>query len=146
MTFWPLTNSDFPTDQTFPRISWPWYQASPSPNYEWFPGSIKFYNIYSMTTGDAYPSGPLVPSLFWDLLVLKLLTLYLSKLPCLYSTFYIEYPSVLSWICFHVITDIKWNTTWFSICVGNLDTTMHKILINTDYLLFGGLFWRVTSL
>ena len=60
MTFWPLTNSDFPTDQTSRPISWSWYQAWPSPNYEWFPWSI--CNECDMPAGNANPSGYLVPS------------------------------------------------------------------------------------
>ena len=37
---------------------------------------------------------------FWDLLVLQLLRPNSSNLPCLYSTFHIEYPLVLSRFCF----------------------------------------------
>ena len=36
---------------------------------------------------------------FWDLLVLQLLRPNSSNLPCLYSTFHIEYPLVLSRFC-----------------------------------------------
>ena len=36
---------------------------------------------------------------FWDLLMLQLLRPNSSKLPCLYSTFHLEYPLVLSWFC-----------------------------------------------
>ena len=36
---------------------------------------------------------------FWDLLVLQLLQQLFSNLPCLYSTFHFEYPSVLSRLC-----------------------------------------------
>ena len=36
----------------------------------------------------------------WDLLVLQLLRPDLSNLPCLYSTFDLEYPLVLSRFCF----------------------------------------------
>ena len=36
----------------------------------------------------------------WDLLVLQLLRPDSSNLPCLYSTFYLEYPLVLSRFCF----------------------------------------------
>ena len=42
----------------FPPISWPWYRAWPSTNYEWFPWSI--CNGYGMPAGNAYPSGQLV--------------------------------------------------------------------------------------
>ena len=43
-----------PNRSDFPPISWPFYRAWPSPNYEWFPWSI-------------YPSGHLVPSPFLGL-------------------------------------------------------------------------------
>ena len=44
---------------------------------------------------------------FWDLLVLQLLRPNSSNLPCLYSTFHLEYPLVLSRFCFHDIYEIK---------------------------------------
>ena len=37
---------------------------------------------------------------FWDLLMLQLLRQNSSNLPCLYSTFHLEYPLVLSRFCF----------------------------------------------
>ena len=40
---------------------------------------------------------------FWDLLVLQLLRPNSSNLPCLYSTFNLEYPLVLSRFCFLVL-------------------------------------------
>ena len=40
MTFWPLTNSDFPTNQTFHQISWPLYLAWPSPIMSGFHGAF----------------------------------------------------------------------------------------------------------
>ena len=36
---------------------------------------------------------------FWDLLLLQLLRPDSSNLPCLYSTFHLEYPLVLSRFC-----------------------------------------------
>ena len=36
---------------------------------------------------------------FWDLLMFQLLTPNSSNLPCLYSTFHLEYPLVLSRFC-----------------------------------------------
>ena len=66
-------------------------------DYEWFPWSI--CNGCGMPAGNAYPSGHLVPSLFWDLLMLQLLRPNSSNLPCLYSTFHLEYPLVLSRFC-----------------------------------------------
>ena len=49
---WFFNRSDFPT------ISWPWYRAWPSPNYEWFSWSI--CNGCVMPAGNAYPSGHLI--------------------------------------------------------------------------------------
>ena len=45
----------------------------------------------------------------WDLLVLQLLRPDSSNLPCLYSTFHLEYPLVLSRFC------LKHNTCIFNI-------------------------------
>ena len=55
---WLTNRSDFPP------ISWPWYRAWPSPNYEWFLWSI--CNGCGMPAGNAYPSGHLVPSPFFE--------------------------------------------------------------------------------
>ena len=51
---WLLNRSNF-----LP-ISWPWYRALTSLNYEWFPGSI--WNGCGMPAGNANPSGHLVQS------------------------------------------------------------------------------------
>ena len=67
------------------------------PRIERFPWSI--CNGCGMPAGSAYPSGHLVPSPFWDLLMLQLLRPNSSNLPCLYSTFHLEYPLVLSRFC-----------------------------------------------
>ena len=47
---------------------------------------------------------------FWDLLMLQLLTPNSSNLPCLYSTFHLEYPLVLTRFCYEVRhpLDFKW--------------------------------------
>ena len=152
MTFWSLTNSDFPTNRTFhhfiPSLTftdYEWFLWSicngcgmpagnayhsghlvPSPFWgacmcsdcwDSFPDSspikwpteVDFYRIErfpwsicdrcGMPAGSAYPSGHLVPSPFWDLLMLQLLRPNYSNLPCLYSTFHLEYPLVLSRFC-----------------------------------------------
>ena len=44
---------------------------------------------------------------FWDLLMLQLLRPNSSNLPCLYSTFHLEYPLVLSRFYLHVWSRIK---------------------------------------
>ena len=84
-----------PNQSDFPPISWPWYRLWPSPNYEWFPWSIG--NGCIMPAGNAYPSGHLVPSPILGLA--QLLRPNSSNLPCLYSTFHLEYPLVLSRFC-----------------------------------------------
>ena len=93
---WSLTKSDFPTNQT-PPIAWPWYRAWPSPIMSDFHGAF--------ATGVACQKGTLTlldtcfcPPL-WDLLVLQLLRSDSSNLRCLYSTFHLEYPLVLSRLC-----------------------------------------------
>ena len=59
MTFWSLTNSDFPTYQTFHQFH-DLYTELASTDFEWFPWSI--CNGCDIPAGNAYPSGHLVPS------------------------------------------------------------------------------------
>ena len=87
-----------PNQSDFSPISWPWCRLWPLPNYEWFPWSI--CNGCGMPAGKAYPSGHLLRPPFWDLLVLQFLRPDSLNLPCLYSTFHLEYPLVLSRFCF----------------------------------------------
>ena len=47
-----------------PPMSWPWYQAWPTANYEWFPLSI--FNGCGIQAGNACPSGHLVLSSFLE--------------------------------------------------------------------------------
>ena len=105
----PLTNvkwhSDpWPTVTSRPiRLSTNFMTLIPSltfTDYKWFPWSI--CNGCGMPAGNAYPSGHLVPSPFWDLLILQLLRPNSSNLPCLYSTLHLEYPLVLSRFCFEL--------------------------------------------
>ena len=86
-----------PNQSDFPPISWPWYRAWPSPIMSGFHGAF--------ATGVACQQGTLTlpdtwfrPPL-WDLLMLQLLRPNSSNLPCLYSTFHLEYPLVLSRFC-----------------------------------------------
>ena len=87
-----------PNQSDFPPISWPWYRAWPSPIMSCLNGAF--------ATGMACQQGTLtLPDTwfrppFWDLLMLQLLRPNSSNLPCLYSTFYLEYPLVLSRFCF----------------------------------------------
>ena len=86
-----------PNQSDFPPISWPWYRALPSPIMSGFHGAF--------ATGVACQQGTLTLPDTWfrppllDLLVLQLLRPDSSNLPCLYSTFHLEYPSVLSRFC-----------------------------------------------
>ena len=86
-----------PNQSDFPPITWPWYRAWPSPIMSGFHGAF--------ATGVACQQGTLtLPDTwfrppFWDLLMLQLLRPNSSNLPCLYSTFHLEYPLVLSRFC-----------------------------------------------
>ena len=96
-----ISYSDSPTDQTFYKF------------YD-FVTDIDLHQIMStktvvlwsicngcdMPAGKTYPSGHLVPSPFWDLLMLQLLRLVFPNLPYLFSIFRLEYPSVLCRFCF----------------------------------------------
>ena len=85
-------------------LSWDWVRS--------FPFSLDLHRIMSgclhgaLTTGAACQQETLIlpdtwlPPPFWDLLLLHLLIPDSSKLSCLYSTFHLEYPLVLSRFCF----------------------------------------------
>ena len=97
MTFWPLTNSDFPTDQTFHQFHDLYTELDFNRIMSGFHGAF--------ATGVASQQGTLTLSdtwfrpPFWDLLLLQLLRPDSSNFPCLYSTFHLEYPLVLSRFC-----------------------------------------------
>ena len=97
MTFWPLTNSDFPTDQTFHQFHDLYTELDLHRIMSGFHGAF--------ATGVASQQGTLtLPDTwfrppFWDLLMHQLLRPNSSNLPCLYSTFHLEYPLVLSRFC-----------------------------------------------
>ena len=94
MTFWPLTNSDLPTNQTFHQFHDLYTELDIHRIISGFHGAF--------ATGVASQQGTLtLPDTwfrppFWDLLMLQLLRPNSSNLPCLYSTFHLEYPLVLS--------------------------------------------------
>ena len=98
MTFWPLTNSDFPTDQTFHQFHDLYTELDLHRIMSGFHGAF--------ATGVASQQGTLtLPDTwfrphFWDLLMLQLLRPNSLNLPCLYSTFHLEYPLVLYRFCF----------------------------------------------
>ena len=94
MTFWPLTNSDLPTNQTFHQFHDLYTELDLHRIMSGFHGAF--------ATGVASQQGTLtLPDTwfrppFWDLLMLQLLRPNSSNLPCLCSTFHLEYPLVLS--------------------------------------------------
>ena len=98
MTFWPLTNSDYPTNQTFHQFH------NLDTDFDLHRITSGFHGAFA--TGVACQQGTLtLPDTwfrppFWDLLMLQLLRQNSSNLPCLYSTFHQEYPLVLSRFCF----------------------------------------------
>ena len=51
--------------------------------------------MFGRPAGNAYPSTHLVPSLFWDLIMLQLLRPTFPTLPC-FSTFHLEYHLIFS--------------------------------------------------
>ena len=85
MTFWPLTNSDFPTDQTFHQFHDLYTELDLHRIRSGFHGAF--------ATGVASQQGTLtLPDTwfrppFWDLLMLQLLRPNFSNLPCLYFDF-----------------------------------------------------------
>ena len=97
MTFWPLTNSDFPTDQTFHQFHDLYTELDLHRIMSGFHGAF--------ATGVASQQGTLtLPDTwfrppYWDLLMLQLLRPNSSNLPCLYLTFHLEYPLVPSRFC-----------------------------------------------
>ena len=105
MTFWPLTNSDLPTDQTFHQFHDLYTELDLHRIMSGFNGAF--------ATGVASQQGTLtLPDTwfrppFWDLLMLQLLRPNSSNLPCLYSTFHLEYPLVLSQFCFTIYRNIS---------------------------------------
>ena len=103
-----LANSDFPTDQTFHQFHDLYTELDLHRFMSGFHGSF--------ATGVASQQGTLtLPDTwfrppFWDLLMLQLLRPNSSNLPCLYSTFHLEYPLVLSrfclWMTFHKLPEM----------------------------------------
>ena len=97
MTFWSLTNSDFPTDQTFHQFHDLYTELDLHRIISGFHGAFATgvaSQQETLTFRDTWFRPP-----FWDLLMLQLLRPNSSNFPCLYSTFYLEYPLVLSRFC-----------------------------------------------
>ena len=90
---WPLTNSDFPTDQTFHQFHDLYTELGLAPNYEWFPWR-------AFATGVASQQGTLtLPDTWFQSHILGLANAPIveDQIPVdtchdLYSTFHLEYP------------------------------------------------------
>ena len=97
MTFWPLTNSDFPTDKNFRQFHDLNTELDLNRIMSGFHGAFAT-GVASQQGKLTFPDTWLRPP-FWDLLMLQLLRPNSSNLPCLYSTFHLEYTLVLSRFC-----------------------------------------------
>ena len=110
-----------PNQSDFPPISWPWYRFwglhvlrllrpvsrlyidfdLPQLTFTELRG---FHGVFATGVGCQQGARTLPDTWFrppfWDLLMLQLLRPNSSNLPCLYSTFHLEYPLVLSRFCF----------------------------------------------
>ena len=98
MSFWSLTNSDFPTDQTFHQLNDLYTECDLHRIMDGFHGA--FATGVACKQGMFTLSDTWFRSPFWDLFVLQLLRPNSSNFPCLHSTFHIEYLLVLSRFCF----------------------------------------------
>ena len=111
MTFWPLTNSDFPTDQTFHQFHDLYTELDLHRIMSGFHGAFATgvaSQLGTLTLPDTWFRPP-----FWDLLMLlQLLRPNSSNLPCLYSTFHLEYPLVLSRFCFKSPNRTTWKMAY----------------------------------
>ena len=123
--FWPsLVCSDFPTNQTFHQFHDLYTELDLHRIMSGFHGAF--------ATGVASQQGTLtLPDTwfrppFWDLPVLQLLRQNSSNLPCLYSTFHLEYPLVLSRFCFVDKDHRRRPGEWF-IKIHILETILHQI-------------------
>ena len=113
MTFWSLTNSDFPTNQTFHQfhdldteldLHRLWVVSMEHLQRVWYASRER---LPFRTPGS-------VPH-FGTCLMLQLLRPNSSNWPCLYSTFHLEYPLVLSRFCLEQIIHQRsnpWHTVW----------------------------------
>ena len=128
MTFWPLTNSDYPTNQTFHQF----HDLDTKFDLQRITGG--FHRAFA--TGVACQQGTLtLPDTwfrppFWDLLMLHLLRPNSSNLPCLYSTFHLEYPLALSRFCYILsrIANESSTNCQFSVSKAEKDKLTHTIL------------------
>ena len=117
----PLTNVKWHSDP------WPTVTTQPirlSTNFMTFLPTLTFTELRvvsmdhlqrgTLTLPDTWFRPP-----FWDLLMLRLLRPNSSKLPCLYFTFHLEYPLILSRFCFdcnvlYLILKVhSWAQSWY---------------------------------
>ena len=104
------TNSDLPTNQTFHQFHDLYTELDLHRIMSGFHGAF--------ATGVASQQGTLtLPDTwfrppFWDLLMLQLLRPNSSNLPCLYSTFHLEYPLVLS--RFYIVQTVRKHLHWLN--------------------------------
>ena len=90
---------------------------------------------------------------FWDLLMLQLLRPNSSNLPCLYSTFHLEYPLVLSRFCSSVLEMRIWSIllSLFSYCKSQAKPSLRflQIICPTHIFRFsrggGGVNFNISS-
>ena len=84
---------------------------------------------------------------FWDLLMLQLLRPNSSNLPCLYSTFHLEYPLVLSRFCLfmsHNDLDLDLQTDDLKLCVSSCRDVVPSRICNGSTAIFYQLSYFLT--
>ena len=156
MTFWPLTNSDLPTNQTFHQFHDLYTELDLHRIMSGFHGA--FATVVASQQGTLTLPDTWFRPPFWDLLMLQLLRPNSSNLPCLCSTFHLEYPLVLSRFYFKNVAKTTKRSFFllYSIChqlQGNLHLDKSIVpwvesLITTQFVLFcpyvGYLpFWKI---
>ena len=100
MTLWSLTNSDFPTNQTFHQFHD--LDTELDLHRLWVVSIEHLQRVWHASRERLPFRTPGSVAHFCDLLMLQLLRPNSSNLPCLYSTFHLEYPLVLSRFCFDI--------------------------------------------
>ena len=130
-----MTNSDLPTNQTFHQFHDLYTELDLHRIMSGFHGAF--------TTGVASQQGTLtLPDTwfrppFWDLLMLQLLRPNSSNLPCLYSTFHLEYPLVLSRFYFLLVKVLKTQVKRISNLVSQLKQSIGSVYVKVDFICMG---------
>ena len=94
---------------------------------------FSFVNFALLIEGDNFIYDTLIRPPFWDLLMLQLLRPNSSNLPCLYSTFHLEYPLVLS--RFYLVQSVDNSVYGRPVIVRARDS---KLVTTTKWLVGGG--------